>query len=367
MSFNVGSPRRRLSKDEKDLLKFVDNMNQEESVPDYVEQEQEKEEDFLKFVKTLSVEEGGPKPNIQNEGDENEEEGDDDDDNDDEDDEEEEAGDITPPPPPPQEMKASVGDIASQLDEDWEVMSQNPVAPSPEPPTSPKLDFNAVMKQAELARRSSYSERNHADELVHSMRDTLHYEADDTNEPPSAMKRAMVSRKFDHDSPNFIGLKCWADRWMVVDNDELHYFLRQSDEEEGKDPISRHKLIGCTAVLGTGPDVPKIGEYGDENYMPAVASNGMDKNMFKVITQDGPITHRCAVESEAAVWTRLFNYSPALMSPTLKQTKKIRASFSQKQSALDLEELRRLAAEEEEAVAKSQSNQETEETPAAEE
>mmetsp|Transcript_22824 Transcript_22824/g.26846 ORF Transcript_22824/g.26846 Transcript_22824/m.26846 type:complete len:356 (-) Transcript_22824:135-1202(-) len=317
MSAVLGTPKRRLSKDDKDLLKFVTQLNSEvqndeEPKPEEVEQNEDS---------SSSSEEEEEHP---------------------------------PPPPKPEEMDSSVNKIASQLDDDWEVMAKPSSVPSsvsasePEPnsglapgsipsPTGDKvLDFDTIMKNAALTRRGSYSERNQAEELVHSMRETLHME--ETVEqlqtiPPPAVRRALVSRKFDHLSPNFIGLKCWADRWMVVENDELKYYLKQSDEEEGKLPTSTMKLSGCKAILGTGPSVPKIGEYGDENYMPAIESNGLEKDMFKVMTSEGPITHKSLTdEHDARAWVRLFNYSPALKSPTLKETKRIRASFTSNQN-----------------------------------
>ena len=62
----------------------------------------------------------------------------------------------------------------------------------------------------------------------------MSYTEDDNDKdlPPAAVKRGSVLRRFDAESPNFFGLKCWAKRWMVVDSTHLYYYLNEQKEIE---------------------------------------------------------------------------------------------------------------------------------------
>ena len=62
----------------------------------------------------------------------------------------------------------------------------------------------------------------------------MSYDVENLDEllPPPATKRGTVLRKFDRDSPNFFGMTCWAERYLVVESQELSYYLSKGKMEE---------------------------------------------------------------------------------------------------------------------------------------
>ena len=128
----------------------------------------------------------------------------------------------------------------------------------------------------------------------------MSYDVENLDEllPPPATKRGTVLRKFDRGSPNFFGMTCWAERYLVVESQELSYYLSKGKMEEAATGpaacLSRHNLASVSAEGGSSEDPD-------------------DACCFRVtIASEGTISHRVGDEETASAWLRLFRESPEL-------------------------------------------------------